>query len=106
MLRRFELNPRAGIIAATVLIVALGSTRFLIGWDKVDLGRDLLGFVVFGIGAIAGLAFLIASIAPSPPQKRRALSIPPDSHGPIIDLEAGEPVGQRKATPKTGSSEG
>lgn len=47
--------PRTGIIAATILIVVLGSTRFLIGWDKVYLWRNLLAFIVFRLGALATL---------------------------------------------------
>jgi len=52
VLRRFDLNPRNGIIVATVLMVVLGSARFLIDWNKVSLWRDLIAFFVFGVGVL------------------------------------------------------
>ena len=104
MFDRFELDPRTGILFATVLIIAVGGTRIWFGWDNVSLWRDLPLFLAFGIGAAMALALLVSAIWDACAARTEAMpAVDPSS---IIDLKPEQiSVAQPSRLPRTGSSE-
>lgn len=86
MLTRFSIDPRLGIIVATILILAFGGFRLIANWDEATLWRDPGLFATLFIGGLSGLALALGFL-----MHRRAETLtggdgnPP----PIIELEAG-----------------
>ena len=96
MLRRFSIDPRLGIIVATILILAFGGFRLIANWDEATLRRDPGLYATLFIGGLSGLALALGFI-----MHRRAETLTEDRENrpPIIELEAergGERLEQRR----------
>ena len=85
MLRRFSIDPRLGIIVATILILAFGGFRLIVNWDEATLWRDPGLFATLFIGGLSGLALALGFL-----MHRRAETLTGDrgNRPPIIELEA------------------
>ena len=91
MLTRFSIDPRLGIIMATILILAFGGFRLIMNWDEATLWRDPGLF-----GGLSGLALAIGFL-----MHRRVETLTEDrgNRPPIIELEperGGERPEQRR----------
>lgn len=96
MLTRFSIDPRLGIIVATILIIALGGFRLTVNWDEATLWSEPGLFATLFIGGLSGLTLALGFL-----MHRRSEAITGDagSQPPIIDLEAergGERPEQRR----------
>ena len=85
MLRRFSIDPRLGIIVATIVILAFGGFRLIMNWDEATLWRDPGLFAALFIGGLSGLALALGFL-----MHRRAETLTGDdgNRPPIIELEA------------------
>ena len=85
MLTRFSIDPRLGIIVATILILAFGGFRLITNWDEATLWRDPGLFAMLFIGGLSGLALALGFL-----MHRRAETLTGDdgNRPPIIELKA------------------
>lgn len=92
MLTRFSIDPRFGIIATTILILAFGGFRLILNWNEATLWRDPGLFAMLFIGGISGLALTLGFLMHRRPE---ALTGDDGNRPPIIELQA-ERGGERQ----------
>ena len=85
MLRRFSIDPRLGIIVATIVILAFGGFRLIANWDEATLWRDPGLFATLFIGGLSGLALALGFLMHRRPER---LTEDDGNRPPIIELEA------------------
>jgi hypothetical protein len=85
VLTRSSIDPRLGIIVATILILAFGGLRLIVNWDEATLWRDPGLFATLFIGGLSGLALALGFLI-----HRRSEAITGDARNKplIIELEA------------------
>ena len=96
MLTRFSIDPRLGIVVATILILAFGGFRLIMHWDGATPWREPGLFATLFVGGLSGLALALGFL-----MHRRAETLTGDrgNRPPIIELEAergGERPEQRR----------
>lgn len=96
MLKRFSIDPRLGIIIATILILALGGFRLIVNWDEATPWREPGLFATLFVGGLSGLALALGIL-----MRRRSDAVTHDEkiRPPIIELEA-ERGGERQEEPQ------
>ena len=96
MLTRFSIDPRLGIIVATILILAFGGFRLIVNWDEATLWRDPGLFATLFIGGLSGLALALGFLVH---RRSEAITADDGNRPPVIELESergGERPEQRR----------
>ena len=96
MLTRFSIDPRLGIVVATILILAFGGFRLIMHWDGATPWREPGLFATLFVGGLSGLALALGILT----RRRSDAGARGDViRPPIIELKAergGERLEQRQ----------
>lgn len=85
MLTRFAIDPRLGIIVATILILAFGSFRLIVNWDEATPWREPGLFATLFVGGLSGLALALGILMR---RHSGAVTQGEETPLPIIELKA------------------
>ncbi|TIT93189.1 MAG: hypothetical protein E5W59_07405, partial [Mesorhizobium sp.] len=86
MLKKFDMDPGAGIVIATVLILVLSGARLRNQWDSLSFWREPGLIAAIFLGSISAIALAVAFVIRRWPLQDGRYD--PTRLGPVIDLQA------------------